>query len=47
MQSFLHPQKKSAMELSKAYWKLKKIEDYHDIACSIVANTNHTDYFRR
>ena len=41
-QSFLHPQKKSATELSKAYWELKKEEDEErkrrppDISWSIV-----------
>ena len=37
-QSFLHPQKKSATELSKAYWELKEEEDGRppDIFWSIV-----------
>ena len=40
-QSFLHPQKKSATELSKAYWKLKEEEDDRppDISWSIVLHT--------
>ena len=37
-QSFLHPQKKSVTELSKAYWEMKKKEDGRspDISWSIV-----------
>ena len=43
-QSFLHPQKKNATELSKAYWELKEEENGRppDISWSIVRQLDHT-----